>query len=426
MGIRVSFLPLLAKADGCSRGRLPAIAAAMLGLFLATGAAAAGPAPDGAFVTGRYRNLFADLLGRTDAEVDAKVQAAWQQLFYGRDDTERLYYPVGTDEAYIADVGNHDVRSEGMSYGMMIAVQLDRRAEFDRLWKWARVHMYHTTGPRQGYFAWHCAFDGRQLDPGSASDGEEWFAMALFFADHRWGSGKGMFDYGAEARALLHAMLHQGSGRGGEVTSIFDRVHKQVVFAPTLNASTFTDPSYHLPAFYELWARWAGEDGAFWSGAAAASREFFHKAANPLTGLMPERAGFDGQPHSVGGMGDFRFDAWRTLANVGLDHDWFGADPWDVLQSNRVLAFLTSKGAACPNQFTLDGEALSTDSSPGLNAMAAVAGLAAAPALARPFVQRLWDASIPKGDWRYYDGMLYFLGVLEVSGRFKIYGPISR
>ena len=35
-------------------------------------------------------------------------------------------------------------------------------------------------GPRRGYFAWHCKFDGTQLDPGSASDGEEWFAMALF------------------------------------------------------------------------------------------------------------------------------------------------------------------------------------------------------------------------------------------------------
>jgi oligosaccharide reducing-end xylanase len=195
------------------------------------------------------------------------------------------------------------------------------------------------------------------------------------------------------------------------------------VFAPTQEASTFTDPSYHLPAFYELWARWAQADQAFWSEAAAASRGLFRQAAHPRTGLMPEHTGFDGAPRRGGGREDFRFDAWRTLANVGLDYAWFAADPWEVQQSDRVLTFLASQGPACPNQFTLDGRPLSTDSSPGLFAMAAAAGLAADPELARPFVQRLWATPIPTGKWRYYDGLLYFLALLEVSGRFRIHGP---
>ena len=399
------------------------LATLLLALLPALAAAsAAPPSPGGAFATGRYRNLFGELLGRTDAEVDAKIQAAWQQLFYGRDDTERVYFPVGADQAYIADVGNGDVRSEGMSYGMMIVVQLDRRAEFDRLWRWARAHMYHADGPRRGFFAWQCAFDGRQIDPGSASDGEEWFAMALLFAAHRWGGAVGAPGYDAEARALLAEMLHHGD-RGGPVTSIFNRAHQEVVFAPTMQASTFTDPSYHLPAFYELWARWAKEDQAFWSDAARASRAYFRRAANPRTGLMPEHSEFDGRPRVGFGRGDFRFDAWRTLGNAGLDYAWFAADPWEVEQSNRVLAFLASQGPRCANQFTLDGRPLSTESSPGLFAMAAVAGLAADPNLARPFVQRLWDAPIPAGQWRYYDGLLYFLALLEVSGRFQIHGP---
>ena len=395
----------------------------LLGLILSANAMAA-PAPEGAFTTGRYRNLFHELLGRTDAEVDAKVQAAWQQLFYGREDTERVYFPVGSDQAYIADIGSGDVRTEGMSYGMMIAVQLNRRAEFDRLWKWARVHMYHPTGPRQGYYAWHCAFDGRQLDPGSASDGEEWFAMALLFAAHRWGRGEGILDYEEEAQALLHVMLHKGDDSASEITSIFDRVRQQVVFAPTKTASTFTDPSYHLPAFYELWAGWAREDNAFWSGAATASRALFRQAANPRTGLMPEHAHFDGTPRRGGGREDFRFDAWRTLANVGLDYAWFANDPWEVQQSNRVLAFLAARGVACSNQFTVDGRPLSAESSPGLSAMAAVAGLAAEPKFARPFVQRLWDMPVPAGQWRYYDGMLYLLRV--IGGERPVPNPRSR
>ncbi|MEN9403215.1 MAG: hypothetical protein RL091_1918, partial [Verrucomicrobiota bacterium] len=184
----------------------------------------AQPAPASA------RNLFAELLGKSEAELDAKLAAAWQQLFHGDEATQRLYFPVGDDLAYIADIGSNDVRSEGISYGMMLAVQLDKKAEFDRLWRWANKYMRHAAGPRKGYFAWQCKFDGTIIDPGSASDGEEWIATALFFAAHRWGSGEGLLNYAAEAQALLKEMLNKPSTH--EVTAIFSRSDKQVVFAP--------------------------------------------------------------------------------------------------------------------------------------------------------------------------------------------------
>lgn len=370
------------------------------------------------------RNLFAELLGKSEAELDAKIAAAWQHFFAGDEATQRLYFPVGADLAYIADLGNGDVRSEGMSYGMMLAVQLDKKAEFDRLWRWANKFMRHADGPRTGYFAWQCRFDGTIIDPGSASDGEIWFATALFFASHRWGDGTGLLDYGAEARRLLRDLLQKPAAGG--ITPIFHRTEKQVVFAPTDFAYRFTDPSYHVPGFYELWARWDPEPArrAFWTEAAATSRAFFRRAAHPQTGLMPEYSQFDGTPYTGlefgPGKNDFRFDAWRTLANVALDHAWWRADPWQVEQSNRVLRFLGGHLPALPNQFSLDGRPLSTDTSAGLIAMAAVAGQAADPQLARPFVQALWDLPPPSGRWRYYDGLLYFLGLLQAGGRFDL------
>jgi oligosaccharide reducing-end xylanase len=383
--------------------------------------AAAGP---GAQPT---RNLFHDLLGKSEAELDAKLDAAWRHFFAGNADRQRIYYPVGDDLAYIADIGNGDVRSEGMSYGMMIAVQLDKKAEFDRLWRWANKYMRHADGPRAGYFAWQCKFDGTQLDPGSASDGEEWIALALFFASHRWGDGQGLLNYSAEARRLLRDMLQKNST--DTVTSIFDRTAKQVVFAPNPQASRFTDPSYHLPAFYELWARWSETPGdrRFWLEAADTSRAFFRRAAHPKTGLMPEYAQFSGAPFTSTaygvGKGDFRYDAWRTLANVSLDYAWWRTDPWQVEQSNRVLRFLGQHLPAVPNQFSLDGKPLSNDTSIGLIAMAAVAGQVADPELARPFVRQLWDTPLPEGKWRYYNGVLYCLGLLQAGGRFHVHVP---
>ena len=41
-------------------------------------------------------------------------------------------------------------------------------------------------------------------------------------------------------------------------------------------------------------------------------------------------------------------------------------------------------------------------------------------ALAREYVQRLWDVQPPTGKWRYYMGMVYFLSMLHVSGHFGL------
>ena len=174
---------------------------------------------------------------------------------------------------------------------------------------------------------------------------------------------------------------------------MFDARTKQVVFVPTIGKnSSFTDPSYHLPAYYELWARWADKDNEFWQQAAQASREFFKKAAHPQTGLMPDYAGFDGTP-TGGEHEDFRFDAFRTASNVAVDYAWFAADPWQVEQSNRQLEFFDSQGIdKYVNQYTLDGKPLSSDRSTGLIAMNAVAALAATTDKAPEFVQALWDA----------------------------------
>lgn len=376
----------------------------------------------GAFATNHYPNLFSELLGKSKAETQAKLDAAWTQLFYGADATQRVYYPVGDNMAYIQDIGNDDVRSEGMSYGMMIAVQMDKQAEFDRLWRWAKTYMYRENPPYQGYFAWHCTVDGEQIDTNPASDGEEWFAMALFFASARWGDGEGIFHYKQEAQAILDAMLRER--RGSVDTPMFDLTTKQVVFVPRLGLNSFTDPSYHLPAYYELWARWADKDNEFWAEAAQASRAFFPKTVHPTTGLMPDYAEFDGTQRNDSEHDYYRFDAWRTAANIAIDYHWFARDPWQVEQSNRLLAFFAKEGIGVyANQYTLDGKARSTDHSPGHVAMNAVAALTATSEQRATFVEELWNTPIPSGKWRYYDGMLYLLGLLHVSGNFRIYTP---
>ncbi len=378
----------------------------------------------GAYESGVYRNLFAEM-GKTDSEIQSKVDTAFRQLFYGTDDTQRVFYPVGTDMAYIKDVANGDVRSEGMSYGMMICVQLNKQEEFNRLWKWARTYMYQSSGALKGYFAWQCDPSGSIKDTTPASDGEEYFLTSLLFAANRWGNGTGIFNYQQEAANLMDTMLHQSDDGSGY--NLFDKTQKEVVFCPTSGNTTFTDPSYHLPAFYELWALWATKDNTTWSDIAAKSRQFFRSATNANTGLAPDYSNFDGTPKEVSwssGHGDFRFDAWRVASNIAVDYAWWKKDSWANTFADRIQNFFYNQGlTSYGNQYSLSGTKLSSDHSPGLVAMNAVASLAATTSKAYDFADELWKLSIPSGTYRYYDGMLYMMGLLHCSGNFKIWKP---
>ena len=376
------------------------------------------PASVGAVSTGKYRNLFKEL-GYSDAEIDKKVESAWQKFFYGTDE-ERIYYPVGEDMAYIYTADTDDVRSEGMSYGMMICVQMDKQEEFDRLWKWAKTHMQHKSGEFKGYFAWQMNTNGTIKDNTPAADGEEYFATSLLFASARWGNGEGIYNYNKEAQEILTTMLHQADD--GQGVNMFDKTHKMPVFCPIGNAATYSDPSYHLPAFYEVWAREAEQDNDFWSEAAEASRQHFKDATNEKTGLGPDYSEYSGAAKNDGNHGDFRFDAWRIAANIACDYAWWAQDSWATTHANRIQSFFYDQGVdSYGNQWSLDGKNLSTDHSPGLVAMNATASLASSDKKSWSFLEDLWNISPTTGKYRYYDGCLYMMGLLHCSGKFRAY-----
>jgi endo-1,4-beta-D-glucanase Y len=386
----------------------------------------------GAFATGRYRNLFAEA-GHSPEETAAKIDSAFRQLFHGDPNTQTVFYPAGANSngalAYLSDINNNDVRTEGMSYGMMIAVQLNKKAEFDALWNWAKTFMYHETAghPGRGYFSWSMRTDGTPNDEMPAPDGEEYFAMSLYFAAGRWGNGTGIYDYLAAANRLLADMLHREpvtgpTSRGIRTAgSMFQPEYAMVRFTPD---TEFTDPSYHLPAFYELWARWGPpEERNFWERAAAASRDFLLKVTHPATGLAPDYANFDATLRG-GSRDNFQFDAWRTAMNWSVDWSWWAKDSRERLLSDRLQAFFESKGPAdYGNRYTLAGSQLDSNHSTGLVAMNAVASLAATQPRAGQFVDALWKLPLPTGRYRYYDGMLYLLAMLHCSGEFRIWPP---
>lgn len=371
-----------------------------------------------------YRNMFAEI-GVSEEEIRKRLEEIKYTFFF--EEGEKLYYPVGEDMAYIVDTGNNDARTEGMSYGMMLCVQLDMKEEFDRLWKWSKTYMWMDKGENEGYFAWSCATDGTKNAYGPAPDGEEFFAMALFFASHRWGDGEGIFEYSKEAKMILNACIHKGqNGRPG--CPMWNHENHQILFVP---GSDFTDPSYHLPHFYELFALWANEeDREFWKQAATASREYLVKACHPVTGFSAEYAEFDGTPMSrkLDWTDDrhdwFYSDSYRTVANIGLDHEWFGEDRGQRAAADNIQKYMVSdmqKDAY--HVYELDGRiAAETPLHPvAITATIAQASLAADNTYTKEWVERFWKLPLRTGGRRYYDNCLYFFAFLALSGNYRIW-----
>jgi len=77
----------------------------------------------GAYYTGKYRNLFAEA-GYAQKDIDAKLEKAYHDLFEG---PNRIYFEVEDSLAYVSDIKNNDARTEGLSYGLMVAVQFNKK-----------------------------------------------------------------------------------------------------------------------------------------------------------------------------------------------------------------------------------------------------------------------------------------------------------
>ena len=406
------------------------------------------PSSAGGIATGTYRNLFVEA-GHSEAEVEAKLREVFDDVFKGK---HRCYFEVGKDMAYISDIKNNDVRTEGMSYGMMIAVQFDRKDIFDRLWRWSKKYMQMQDGPMKGYFRWSCKRDGTPNANGPASDGELYYITSLIFASNRWGNS-GEIDYLKEAQYILDCIqpreteftMHRGEdGKKLEkpinvkrTISLIDPATGLITFVP---GAAFTDPSYHIPAFYEVWARYADDGRAsYWRECARKSREYLHKSVHPMTGLNDDYNNFDGTPlHNNRLLGDcFRYDSWRVPMNIALDYSWACSDrQWQQNYGHTIQNFFFSQGIdSYLDQYNTDGtlpkQILPAGTyqpklrhSIGLMATLAASSIMCSHPKSYDFIDRLWNAKHkPDADGyfdAYYDGLLRLFAFMHLSGHYRV------
>lgn len=396
------------------------------------------PAEKGYAETGQYRNYLKEL-GIPQEDIDNKIADIYSRIFENSETGAYFDVTVGNKKmGYVSDVKNRDVRSEGMSYGMMVAVQMNKPELFNRIWRWANYYMRHNDPKDNSYglFAWSCSTDGRHLSEGSASDGELYFVTTLLLASRRWGKYE-EFDYLEEAQTLLDQLFSKGNGKTGNVTNIINMEHKLINFCPDNWSNGHTDPSYHLPAFYEIWAETANDGReALYRELADNARAFLHKATDPNTGLNHDQCNYDGT--SLWSSSEFHYDSWRVPMNIAMDFTWYHKDAeWQSGYAERIQNTIIGRYGLTtfPDQFAIDGgtprNIMGGGNSQGKlrHSIGFVGTLATASLMtdseySQDLVRHMFGEELePYEDGYYdvyYDGLIYLFALLHLSGNYRM------
>ncbi len=354
-------------------------------------------------------------------QVRARVMLAYEALFHGDPDTQSIYYELDDERAYVFDVLHDDTRLDALGYGMMITVQLDRRDEFDKLWRFTKETFQYAEGPYEGYFRMICQPSGEDCDEGAGVFGALYVTTALLFAESRWGNADGIFDYGAQARDLLDVMLNKEERSGGVVegvTNLFDRDAALPKSAPEEEMDGQVTVGSVVPAFFQVWADATGEP--FWAEAAERGRDFLQQTAHEETGLAPARADFDGVPleeHLV-----FNESSYPIGLAIALDHLWYGVEAGQVELADRLITFFaTYPRKPYPSIFATDGTALNEIPSGALVALnGATCAIATVPACEQ-MIRTIWETPMPQGLYRFFDGINHMQALLILGGYFRVH-----
>ena len=151
------------------------------------------------------------------------------------------------------------------------------------------------------------------------------------------------------------------------------------------------------------------------------------KAAHPVTGLCPDYSEYDGTPKAMPWFpesNNFSGDAWRVALNLSLDYSIFRGDEREKELCERILNFFLNCDPYL-SDYAIDGGPYphqGRNATPGLIAMNAAATqvLPSNNPLITPFVKKLAALSVPYRFWRYYDGMLYMIGLLATAGKITL------
>lgn len=207
-------------------------------------------------------------------------------------------------------VDDGTVLSEGIGYGLLLAVAFADQTLFDGLWKYYQDHldndglMNSSTGV--------CDAPGND-NTNAETDGDLDSTMALVQAATRWPSA----GYLAKARALAAKIAAQET----DMCSGRRVLRPSDAFGGCTNTSDMRiNPSYFAPGYYKVFAQDFTDQAAIWSALADGSYQLYALYQARMDNLVPDWSGPDGSDNGSG----YSSDACRTPWRVAVDYAWTG------------------------------------------------------------------------------------------------------
>ncbi|MCL2219533.1 MAG: glycosyl hydrolase family 8 [Chitinispirillia bacterium] len=270
----------------------------------------------------------------------------------------------------------HDAVSEGVSYGMLLALYCNDQAYFNKVWDAGERYMWNSEGSwgnPGNYYDWRVNRTGEKTGTGPASDADQDIALLLIYADELvkngvWASGfrstRGA-TYAERAKTLLATiratMIDQGKYlRPGHWGGSEDR--------------GIINPGYFAPAFYRVFAEYEPEHKAAWDALIDGSYELIKRSPGYSRGLIPDWCTPTGATTGGAGYnayfdGDALYrDAIRVYWRLGADYLWY-KEPRAKEFLDNAMAFIESKGGPdAVNFFDMAGNLLPEEDTEGLAA----------------------------------------------------------
>jgi endoglucanase len=308
------------------------------------------------------------------------------------------------------EIDNGATVSEGIAYGMLIAVYMNDQPLFDGLFKYWKDH------PSSGLLM-NWKIPGGS---GSATDSDEDAGFALIQASKQWGgtylqSAKDLIGQMAEADIEGGSVLKPGNQFGG---------------------ASLTNPSYFAPAYYRLFATVDTAHATQWNAVLASTYQYLNKIEGD-NGLVPAWCSNSCGSRGGGSYADndkYQYDSHRTPWRMALDVCWNNnADAKDYV--TKITKTFAGKSdteglGAVADIYDASGNP-TANSKPnsmsiiGTAAVGAMASGSANQALVNRMYQYLLDASY-NGDpifeaqgYTYYNATVGLLTALTLTGNFN-------
>jgi len=247
----------------------------------------------------------------------------------------------------------NDCVSEGIGYGMLLALYQNDQEYFNMIWQSGEQYMWNGHN-----YDWRIDENGNKVATGAATDAEQDIALCLIFAQNLVHKGDWkMHDnptYGERAQNILDNMWNSHMISTG----------KNVAPGPWWGGDDFVNPGYFAPAWYRIF-NYFDTSHHDWYSVIDNCYKTIGGNVGFNNGLIPDWTTTNGQYYTSNlgyntyGNGKYMFkDGIRTLWRISTDYLWHRDRRAKKFLENSYI-FISSKGGVnASNFYQMNGDVI--------------------------------------------------------------------